>query len=80
MHLFLIYNSVCVQVNLPYNHQLHIDCIVGDTLKQHSEERDTLHVQGLSYWAPANIGPYSQCVRVSHHHYYCIKRDYLYQL
>ncbi|KAI8058125.1 hypothetical protein BDF22DRAFT_663954 [Syncephalis plumigaleata] len=54
---------VCVQVNLPFRHRLHIDCIVGDTLKQHSEERDTLHVQGLSYWAPANIGPYSQCVR-----------------
>jgi hypothetical protein len=24
-----------------------------------------LHVQGLSYWAPANIGPYSQGVVVS---------------
>jgi len=20
-----------------------------------------MHVQGLSHWAPANIGPYSQC-------------------
>lgn len=27
--------------------------------------RQTLHVQGLSYWAPANIGPYSQAVVVS---------------
>ncbi|GAA5904426.1 hypothetical protein JCM8208_004191 [Rhodotorula glutinis] len=27
-----------------------------------SEERKALHVQGLSYWAPANIGPYSQSV------------------
>ncbi|GAA5846650.1 hypothetical protein JCM9279_003396 [Rhodotorula babjevae] len=26
------------------------------------EERKALHVQGLSYWAPANIGPYSQAV------------------
>ena len=24
---------------------------------------DHLHVQGLSYWAPANIGPYSQSVK-----------------
>ncbi|WVQ75780.1 hypothetical protein IAR50_005413 [Cryptococcus sp. DSM 104548] len=27
--------------------------------------RSALHVQGLSYWAPANIGPYSQAVLVS---------------
>jgi diphthine-ammonia ligase len=27
--------------------------------------RLALHVQGLSYWAPANIGPYSQAVIVS---------------
>ena len=26
--------------------------------------RQALHVQGLSYWAPANIGPYSQAVTV----------------
>lgn len=26
--------------------------------------RQALHVQGLSYWAPANIGPYSQAVIV----------------
>jgi diphthine-ammonia ligase len=28
-------------------------------------KRDTMHVQGISYWAPANIGPYSQSVIVS---------------
>ena len=28
-------------------------------------ERKVLHVQGLSHWAPANIGPYSQGVSVS---------------
>lgn len=27
--------------------------------------RSALHVQGLSYWAPANIGPYSQAVLVA---------------
>lgn len=26
--------------------------------------RCTLHVQSISHWAPANIGPYSQAVRV----------------
>jgi diphthine-ammonia ligase len=25
-----------------------------------SEKIDVMHVQGISYWAPANIGPYSQ--------------------
>lgn len=29
-------------------------------------KRDTMHVQGISYWAPANIGPYSQSIVVSH--------------
>ena len=24
-----------------------------------------MHVQGLSHWAPANIGPYSQAVMVT---------------
>lgn len=27
-------------------------------------QRRVLHVQGISYWAPANIGPYSQAVTV----------------
>ena len=27
-------------------------------------ERKTLHVQSISHWAPANIGPYSQAVKV----------------
>lgn len=27
-------------------------------------EKHTMHVQGISHWAPANIGPYSQAVRV----------------
>lgn len=26
--------------------------------------RHTMHVQTVSHWAPANIGPYSQAVRV----------------
>lgn len=28
----------------------------------------TMHVQSLSHWAPANIGPYSQAVKVSGQH------------
>ncbi|PWY98963.1 hypothetical protein BCV70DRAFT_201181 [Testicularia cyperi] len=35
---------------------------LGQTL---GEPRRALHVQGRSYWAPANIGPYSQAVVVA---------------
>jgi hypothetical protein len=28
-------------------------------------ERKALHIQSMSYWAPANIGPYSQSINVS---------------
>ena len=31
-----------------------------------SIKRETMHVQGVSYWAPANIGPYSQSVIVKY--------------
>lgn len=26
--------------------------------------RDTMHVQSISHWAPANIGPYSQAIKI----------------
>ena len=37
--------------------------------------RQALHVQSLSYWAPANIGPYSQAVIVS-----CRRLSYIVKL
>lgn len=30
----------------------------------YSHEKHTMHVQSLSHWAPANIGPYSQAIRI----------------
>lgn len=30
-----------------------------------THKRHTMHVQSISHWAPANIGPYSQAARVS---------------
>lgn len=52
----------CVAVDLPSGLNIKIDCLAysGDP-----SSRKALHVQGLSYWAPANIGPYSQAVSVS---------------
>lgn len=33
------------------------------------QSRSPLHVRGLSYWAPANIGPYSQCISLDNRHF-----------
>lgn len=52
----------CVGVNLPAGARLCLEAIAFDGPES---ERRALHVQGLSYWAPANIGPYSQAVTVS---------------
>ncbi|XP_045451767.1 diphthine--ammonia ligase [Melitaea cinxia] len=62
---------VCVQVPLPNNVGLIMDAVAykpyqdKDPDSDHgSRERVTMHVQGISHWAPANIGPYSQAVKV----------------
>ncbi|KAJ7068402.1 hypothetical protein C8F01DRAFT_1118081 [Mycena amicta] len=51
-------SRACVAVNLPAPHRVMLEC----TAHSKSSERHALHVQSLSYWAPANIGPYSQAV------------------
>uniref|UniRef100_A0A672SE48 Diphthine--ammonia ligase n=1 Tax=Sinocyclocheilus grahami TaxID=75366 RepID=A0A672SE48_SINGR len=59
---------VCVQVWLPVSQQLRMDVLLQDGTVVCEEDafpqRGTLHVQSLSHWAPANIGPYSQAVQV----------------
>lgn len=52
----------CVGVDLPPNIQVKLDCIAY--AEQVPMDMQALHVQGLSYWAPANIGPYSQAIIV----------------
>ncbi|KAI5830420.1 hypothetical protein K523DRAFT_381775 [Schizophyllum commune Tattone D] len=49
-----------VAVDLPAPHRVRIDCIARRSASP--DQRQALHVQGLSYWAPANIGPYSQAI------------------
>ncbi|KAL1890252.1 hypothetical protein Sste5346_008406 [Sporothrix stenoceras] len=41
--------------------------VLDDTTKTNAAHRQGLHVQSRSYWAPANIGPYSQAVSVLAH-------------
>lgn len=53
----------CVAADLPPGQRVCIDIIAyGD---EEQKVRQSLHVQSLSYWAPANIGPYSQSITVS---------------
>lgn len=51
----------CVAVPLPKGERVRLEAVAfaGD-----EKDRNALHVQSLSYWAPANIGPYSQVVIV----------------
>ncbi|KAL7747621.1 hypothetical protein RI367_007062 [Sorochytrium milnesiophthora] len=55
----------CVQVSIPAPHRVQIDMLVKQP--KPNETKDVLHVQSISYWAPANIGPYSQCVKTDGH-------------
>ncbi|KAG6830832.1 hypothetical protein H0H92_014484 [Tricholoma furcatifolium] len=50
----------CVSVDLPHPIRVRLDCVAFD--EKQPNDRQALHVQGLSYWAPANIGPYSQAI------------------
>ncbi|KAF8195745.1 hypothetical protein K438DRAFT_1918923 [Mycena galopus ATCC 62051] len=50
----------CVAADLPAPHRVMLECIAHSR----TTERHALHVQSLSYWAPANIGPYSQAVTI----------------
>lgn len=58
---------VCVEAPLPPKCQVIME-VVGfqgrnDAIEKESN-RHTMHVQGISHWAPANIGPYSQSTRI----------------
>ncbi|XP_060790585.1 diphthine--ammonia ligase isoform X2 [Neoarius graeffei] len=59
---------VCVQARLPVGQLLQMDVLLHHWSVAPEEgcfpHRDTLHVQSVSHWAPANIGPYSQAVQV----------------
>ncbi|CAG8754293.1 4499_t:CDS:1, partial [Acaulospora colombiana] len=52
----------CVAVTMPPSQKVTLDALACREISARS--KSSLHVQGLSYWAPANIGPYSQAVSV----------------
>ncbi|ODV88171.1 hypothetical protein CANARDRAFT_188992, partial [[Candida] arabinofermentans NRRL YB-2248] len=49
---------ICVETNMPLSILAQLSVVVIDDIAFKSG----LHVQGRSYWAPSNIGPYSQTV------------------
>ncbi|KAH3663898.1 hypothetical protein WICMUC_005888 [Wickerhamomyces mucosus] len=51
-------SRVCVQTSLPKGSMLQLSVVAMLDISYKSG----LHVQGRSYWAPANIGPYSQSI------------------
>uniref|UniRef100_A0A1A8ITU1 Diphthine--ammonia ligase n=3 Tax=Nothobranchius kuhntae TaxID=321403 RepID=A0A1A8ITU1_NOTKU len=59
---------VCVQADLSTGQLLQMDCLLHDWTEPPEEgcfhQKEALHVQSLSHWAPANIGPYSQALRI----------------
>jgi diphthine-ammonia ligase len=55
-------SRACVAVDLPHPIRVRLDCTAYT--ESDTRTRRALHVQGWSYWAPANIGPYSQATVV----------------
>lgn len=62
--------TIAVGDSMPENVDVMLSVIIDKDEKDRkgkvikSVERQGLHVQGRSYWAPANIGPYSQAISV----------------
>lgn len=54
---------VCVETCLPEGCHVIMEAVAFKTGKA-DYKRQTMHVQGISHWAPANIGPYSQSTRI----------------
>lgn len=58
---------VCVECPLPEGLQVIMEAVAFRPrfgCNDVQNQRSTMHVQSISHWAPANIGPYSQSTRV----------------
>ncbi|XP_065833512.1 uncharacterized protein [Oscarella lobularis] len=53
---------VCVEANLPEGQALLLNCLACKCSPR--IEKNVMHVQSISHWAPANIGPYSQAMQL----------------
>ncbi|KAF9353751.1 hypothetical protein BGX34_011395 [Mortierella sp. NVP85] len=57
----------CVGAHLPGKARIQVNCLAIRKEVTNPKPRRTLHIQGISYWAPANIGPYSQATEQAYH-------------
>lgn len=56
---------VCVECPLPDDLQVIMEAVAYRSRNNDdNNRRHTMHVQSISHWAPANIGPYSQSTRI----------------
>ncbi|XP_065203187.1 uncharacterized protein LOC135833358 [Planococcus citri] len=57
---------VCVETQLPETSPILMEALAHKAINASptQNERRTMHVQSISHWAPANIGPYSQAIKV----------------
>ncbi|XP_007180501.2 uncharacterized protein LOC103000372 [Balaenoptera acutorostrata] len=59
---------VCVETVLPEEVLFSIDCLIRQSDIKIDDglfhPKEIPHVQNISHWAPANIGPYSQSIKV----------------
>lgn len=63
---------ICVEIPLSESTPILMDVVAYKPQSKSSSNsnlpsvtRHTMHVQSISHWAPANIGPYSQAIRVN---------------
>lgn len=58
-------SRVCVESPLPDGLQVILEAVAfRPRYNDINNQRHTMHVQSISHWAPANIGPYSQSTKV----------------
>lgn len=58
-------SRVCIECPLSDGLQVIIEAVAFRPQNNDlSNQRHTMHVQSISHWAPANIGPYSQATRI----------------
>lgn len=50
-------SRICIQTTLPNNYKIQLSCILN---KSNGYQPEGIHIRSRSYWAPQNIGPYSQ--------------------
>lgn len=64
-----MFHRACIQLNLPEDIAIQVDCLVYAAQSTDASVREAMHVQSISHWAPANIGPYSQATKVTRVYY-----------